>query len=146
MAAVQGYGCISSVYISFQVYSLFHFAVCQLLCPAFLLYSFNRVKWCYAIKNCACMCVRPSQKRHYIDFLCNGSSNIFALSVTITEYSRLNLLAPNNLSFYNGPLMAGVKYVNKKPRYDFVHNGKSNVCSRDVHGLSLTFSAGKGQM
>ena len=36
MAAVQMHGCISSVYISFKWYSLLHFAVCQLLCWAFL--------------------------------------------------------------------------------------------------------------
>ena len=37
MAAVQGYGCISSVYVSCHVvYSLLQFAVCQLLCWAFL--------------------------------------------------------------------------------------------------------------
>ena len=36
MAAVQGYGCISSIYISLNWYSLLHFAVCQLLCWAFL--------------------------------------------------------------------------------------------------------------
>ena len=36
MSAVQGYGCISSVYVSYQV-CLLPFAVCQLLCWAFLL-------------------------------------------------------------------------------------------------------------
>ena len=38
MEAVQKYGCIISVYIYFKCYSILHFAVCQLLFWAFLLF------------------------------------------------------------------------------------------------------------
>ena len=52
-------GAVQAFIFYFKCYSILHFAVCQLLCWPFLLYSFNRVKWCYAIKNYACLYIRP---------------------------------------------------------------------------------------
>ena len=100
---LQGYGCISSVYISFKCYSILHFAVCQLLCWAFLFY----------------MATFTEQIRYFLSLLKTTSMSFEYVETNITTV-KVGMLGPdhgldpkrhanwNNSIPANGPNLGGM--------------------------------------